>query len=105
MKIYNGADPEYDLEKVKKAISKDNNNKCRTDFRNIMNEYSYMFPINQWNLSKCDATSHRIDLKLGSQPIKPPNKRMPVQYKDDLNDKIIACMIKELITPCHSPYS
>ena len=30
---------------------------------------------------------------------------MPVQYKDDLKEKIDACMNKELIAPCHSPYS
>ena len=30
---------------------------------------------------------------------------MPVHYKDDLNEKIDAFMTKELITPCHSPYS
>ena len=29
---------------------------------------------------------------------------MPVQYKDDLKEKIDAFMNKELITPCHSPY-
>ena len=30
---------------------------------------------------------------------------MPVHYKDDLKEKIDAFMNKELITPCHSPYS
>ena len=30
---------------------------------------------------------------------------MPVHYKDDLKEKIDAFMSKELITPCHSPYS
>ena len=53
---------------------------------------------------KVDATSHRKDVKPGSQPIKRPNRRMPVQYKDDLKEKLDAFMTKELITPCHSPY-
>ena len=30
---------------------------------------------------------------------------MPVHYKDDLKDEIDAFMSKELMTPCHSPYS
>ena len=30
---------------------------------------------------------------------------MPVQYKDDLKEKLDAFMNKKLITPCHSPYS
>ena len=30
---------------------------------------------------------------------------MPVLYKNDLKEKVDAFMNKELITPCHSPYS
>ena len=44
-------------------------------------------------------------MKPGSQPIKLPNRRMPGHYKDDLKEKIVAFMNKELITRCHSPYS
>ena len=46
-----------------------------------------------------------MDVKPGSQPIKLSNRRLPVHYNDDLNGKIHAFMTKELITPCHSPYS
>ena len=105
MKNYNEVDPSYDLENVKKAISKEINNNCRADFRNLLDDYSGIFSINQWDLGKCDATSQRIDAKPGSQPIKLPNRRMPVHYKDDLKEKIDAFMNKELITPCHSSYS
>ena len=54
---------------------------------------------------KCDATRIRIDVKPGSQPIKLTNTKIPVNYKDDLKEKIDAFMAKELITPCQSPYS
>ena len=104
-KNYNEVDPKYDLENVKKAISKEINNNCRADFRKLIDDYSDIFSINQWDLGNCNATSHRIDVKPGSQPIKLPNRRMPVHYKDDLKEKIDAFMSKELITPCHSPYS
>ena len=30
---------------------------------------------------------------------------MPLHYKEDLQNKIIVFLEKELITPCHSPYS
>ena len=30
---------------------------------------------------------------------------MPVHYKDDLKEKIDSFMNKEMITPCHNPYS
>ena len=53
----------------------------------------------------CDATSHKIDVKPGSQPIKLPNRRMPLHYRDDLKKKIDAFMTKELITPCQSQHS
>ena len=105
MNNYNEVEPKYDLENVKKANIKVINNNCRADFRNLIHDYSDIFSINQWDHGKCDATNHRIDVKPGSQPIKLPNKRMPVHYKDDLKEKIDAFMTKELITPCHSPYS
>ena len=105
MRNYNKIDPKNDLENVKEAISKEIINNCRADFRNLIDDYSEIFSINQWDLGKCDATSHRIDVKPGSQPIKLPKRIMPVHHKDDLKEKIDAFMTKELITPSHSPYS
>ena len=70
MKYYNGVDPKYDLENVKKAISKKINNNCRAGFRNLIDDYDDIFSINQCDLGKCDATSQRIDVKPRSQPIK-----------------------------------
>ena len=105
MKDYNTVDPKYDLENVKKANGKEIKNNCRAAFRNLIDDYTDIFSINQWNFGKCDATSHRKDVKPGSQLIKLPNRRMPVHYKDDLKEKIDAFMTKELITPCYSPYS
>ena len=105
MKVYNTVDPMYDLENVKKPISKKINNNCRANFRNLINDYSDIFSINKWDLGKCDATSRRIDVKPGSQPIKLPKRRMPVRYKEDLKEKIDALRTKEMIKPYHSPYS
>ena len=45
MKNYNEVDPKYDLENVKKAISKERNNNCRADFRNLIDDYSDMFQL------------------------------------------------------------
>ena len=95
----------YDLQNVKKAINKGTNNNCREIFRNLIDYFSDIFSTNQWNLEKCDATSHWIDVKTVSQPIIFPNRRMPVHYKDDLKEQIDDFRTKELITPCHSPYS
>ena len=46
-KNYNEMDPKYDLENVKKAISKELNKNCRADFRNLIDDYSDIFSINQ----------------------------------------------------------
>ena len=104
MKDSNTVDPKYDLENVKKAISKETNINCRADFRNLIDDYSDIFhqPMGPW---KCDATSHRIDVKPGSQLVKLTNRRMPVHYKDDLKEKKDASMTKVIITPCHVPYN
>ena len=87
MKNYNEVDPKHDLENVKKAISKEIKIFCRADFRNLIDDYCDIFSIKQWELGKCDATSHGIDVKPGSQPIKLPNRATPVHYKDDLIEK------------------
>ena len=94
LKNYNEVDLKYDLENVKKAISKEINNNFRAAFRNLIDDYSDLSSINQWDLGNCDATGHRIDVKPGSQPIKLPNRRMPVHYKDDLKEEIDAFMNK-----------
>ena len=86
-KNFNEVDPKYDLENVKKATSKEINNNCRADFRNLIDVYSDIFSINQLDLGKCDATSHRIDVEPGSQPINLRNIRKPVHYKDVLKEK------------------
>ena len=105
MKDYTTVDPNYDLENLKKAINKEINNNCRAEFGNLIDDYADIFSINQWDLGKSDATSHRIDLKPGSKRINLPSRRTLVHYKDDLNEKIDAFLTKKLITPCHSPCS
>ena len=50
MKKFNEVDPKYDLENMKKAISKEINNNCRADFRNLIDDYGDIFSINQWDL-------------------------------------------------------
>ena len=90
---------------MKKAIRKEINNNFKADFRKLIDHYNDFFSINQWDLGKCDANSHRIDVKPGSQPKILPNRRMPVHYKGDIEEKRDAFMSKKLNTPFHSPYS
>ena len=64
-----------------------------------------MFSENEWDIGQCDVTAHKIQVEPGSRPIKLPNRRMPLQYKDDLQEKVDAFLEKKLITSCHSRYS
>ena len=64
-----------------------------------------MFSKIEWDIGQCDVTAHKIQVEPGSRPIKVPNRRMLLHYKDDLQEKIDALLEKKLITPCHSPYS
>ena len=60
---------------------------------------------NGWDFCMCDLTSHKIDVYPGSRPVKLPDRRMPLHYKEDLREKLDAFLEKDLITPCQSPYS
>ena len=48
---------------VKKAKSKDINKNCRADIRNLIDDFSDILSINQWDPRIFDATCHRKDAK------------------------------------------
>ena len=70
-----------------------------------MKNFSDIFSNSEWDLGKCDVTTHRIEVERGSKPVKIRTRRMPLHYKEDLQKKIDVFLEKELMTPCHSPYS
>ena len=98
-------DPAYDLKYVIDSVSPEIPLKLKKQFGDLVNEFEDVFSKNQWDIGRCDATSHKIDVLPGSKPIKLPNRRMPLHYKEDLQEKIDAFLDKQLIEPCHSPYS
>ena len=63
------------------------------------------FSKSEWDLGKCDAIIHKNEVYPGAKPVKLPNRRMPLHYKHDLQDKLDVFSKKHLIAPCHSPYS
>ena len=54
---------------------------------------------------KCELVQHRIKVYPGSNPVKLPNRRMPMHFKTDLQEKLDKFLEHELIEPCFSPYS
>ena len=93
----------YDLNILKKSVDKDIPKRFHDQFASLVKEFSDIFYKSEWDLGKCDVTTHRIEVEPGSKPVKIPTHRMPLHYKEDLQ-KIDVFLEKELITPCHSPY-
>ena len=77
----------------------------RAAFSDLINEFSDVFSKDERDIGQCDVTAHKIQIEPGSRPVKLPNRRMPLHYEQDLQEKVDSFLEKKLITPCHSPYS
>ena len=93
----------YDLNKLEKVVDKDIPKCFHDQFGSSVKEFSDIFSKSEWDLGKCDVTTHRIEVEPGSKPVTIPTRRMPLHYKKDLQKKIAVFLEQELITPCHSP--
>ena len=100
-----GQTPRNVLQTVITSVDPSIHRQYHQQFAAIANEFRHVFSSSEWDLGKCDATSHKIDVHPGSKPIKIPNRRMPLHYKEDLQSKLDVFLEKDLIAPCHSPYS
>ena len=95
----------YDLRNVTTSIDKNLPSSIQKQFNDLIYEYKDIFSKNEWDLGKCDAIAHSIEVYPGSKPVKLPNRRLPIHYKRDLQQKVDVFLEKDLIAPCHSPYS
>ena len=98
-------DESYDLKNVVDGVDPEIPFKIKQKFAELVYEFEDVFSQNQWDIGRCEATTHKINVYPGSKPIKIPNRRMPLHYKQDLQEKLDAFLDKKLIAPCHSPYS
>ena len=95
----------YDVNNLKKSVDKDFPKRFHGQFGSSVKEFSDIFSKSELDLGKCDVTTHRIEVERRSKPVKIPTRRVPLHYKEDLQKKIYVFLEKELIAPCHSPYS
>ena len=102
---FNRTDEKNNLMHVKTAVTKHPPDLLQDEFDSLIDDILGVFSKNEWDVGKCDETSHKIDVYPGSRPVKLSNRRMPPNYKEDLRKKHHAFLEKDLITPCHSPYS
>ena len=77
----------------------------RTQFAQLLCTFSDVFPKSEWDIGKCDLVQQKIDFYPGSEPVKLPNRWVPMYFNKDLRQKIDKFLEHKLITPCHSTYS
>ena len=104
-KLTDKKDAKHDLKLVKNSIDTGISPEAKAKFSELINVFSDVLLKNEWDIGQCNVTAHKSQVEPGSRPIKLPNRRMPLHYKDDLPEKIDAFLEKRLITLCHSPYS
>ena len=104
-KLTDKKDDKYYLKHLKNSIDTGISQEGKAKFSKLFKEFSNVFLKNEWDISQCDVAAQNIQVEPGSRPIKLPNRRIPLHYKDDLQEKIDAFLEKKLITPCQSPYS
>ena len=83
-----------DLNILKKSADKDIPKRFQDLFESLVKQFSNSFSQSEWELFKCDVTTHRIEVEPGSKPVKIPSRRMPLHYKEDLQKKIDAFLEK-----------
>ena len=76
-----------DLQTVITSVDPTIHRQYHQQFAALFKEFMHVFSSSEWDLGKCDATSHKIDVHPGSKPIKIPNRRMPLHYKEYLQSK------------------
>ena len=95
----------YDVNILKKPVDKGIPKHFHDQFGSLVKDFSVIFSMSEWDLGKCDVTTHRIEVEPGSKPVNIPTRRIPLHFKEDLQKEIDLFLEKELKTPCHSPYS
>ena len=95
----------YDVKEVITQTQSSMDPQTRTQFAQLLRTFSDVFSKSERDIGKCDLVQQKIDLQPGSQPVKLPNRQMPMHLKKDLRQKFDKILEHKLITPCHSPYS
>ena len=95
----------YDLKSILHQAKPGMNESSHAKFAQLLRDFSVVFSQDEWDIGKCDFVQHRIQIYPGSTPVKLPNRRMPMHFKTDLQEKLDKFIEHELIEPCHSPYT
>ena len=95
----------YDLKSILHQPKPVMSESSHAKFAQLLREFSVVFSKHEWDIGKRDLVQHRIQVYPRSIPVKLPNRRMPMHFKTDLQEKLDKFVEHELIEPCHSPYS
>ena len=81
------------------------NESSHAKFAQLLRDFSVVFSKDEWDIGKCDRVQHSIQVYPVSTLVKLPNRRMPMHFKADLQEKLDIFLEHELIAPCYSPYN
>ena len=93
----------YDLESILHQAKPVMNENSHAKFAQLLRDFSVVFSEDEWDIGKCDLVKHRIQVCPGSTPAKLLNRRMPMLFKTDLQEKANKFLEHKLIEPRHSP--
>ena len=95
----------YDLKSILHQAKLVMNESSHAKFAQLLRDFSVVFSKDEWDIGKCDVVQHRIQVYPSFTPVKLANRRMPMHFKSDLQEKLDKFFEHELIEQCHSPYS
>ena len=90
---------------VKISIAAGISPEAKAMFSELINDFSDLFPKNEKDNCSCDVTAHKKQIETGPRPVKLPNRRIPLLYKEDLKENIDAFLEKKCIATGDRPYS
>ena len=90
---------EYDLRSIlhqAKPVIKENSH---AKFAQLLRDFPVVFSNDEWDIGICDLVQHRIQVYAGPTPVKLPNRRMPMNLKADLQEKMDEFLEHEPVEP------
>ena len=78
----------YDIKSILHQAKRVTNESSHAKFAQLLRHFSVDFSKDEWDIGKRDLVQKRIQVYPGSTPVKLPNRRMPMHFKTDLQEKL-----------------
>ena len=95
----------YDLKSILHQEMPVMNEIFHATLEQLLRDFSVVVSKDEWHIGKRDLVQHRIQVYPLSTPVKLPNRRLPMHFKRDLQQKLHKFFEHQFIEPCHRPYN